>query len=65
MPRILCLLGMVVAGLILLLFLADLVMTLTGSGGIFSYPSLALDGVFIVCAALLGFLAWTAFRELK
>jgi hypothetical protein len=65
MPKILCLLGLVVAGLIGLLFLADLIMSFAGSGGIFSYPSLLMDIAFITAAGMLGYLAWTAFKELK
>ncbi|MFM2014447.1 MAG: hypothetical protein RLZZ396_3231 [Planctomycetota bacterium] len=65
MPRILCLLGLVVAGLIGLLFLVDLIMSFTGSGGIFSYPSLLMDIAFIVASGMLGYLAWSAFKELK
>jgi hypothetical protein len=55
----------VVAGLVLLLFLADLALSLTGSGGIFSYPSLLMDIAFIVASAILGYLAWSALKELK
>ncbi|MCU0706866.1 MAG: hypothetical protein MUF23_01090 [Pirellula sp.] len=65
MPRLLCLSGLVIAGLVFLLFTADLVMSLLGGGGIFWYPSLLMDIVFIVCSALLGYLAWTSMRELK
>jgi len=65
MPRLLCLLGLVVAGLVLLLFLADLVMSFAGSGGIFSYPSLMMDIAFIIAAGMLGYLAWVALKELK
>ena len=65
MPRLLCLSGLVVAGLVLLLFLADLIMSFTGGGGIFSYPSLLMDIVFIICAGLLGYLAWVALKDLK
>ncbi|MFM7974608.1 MAG: hypothetical protein ACKO8U_05990 [Pirellula sp.] len=65
MPKILCLLGLVVAGLIGLLFLADLIMSFAGSGGIFSYPSLLMDIAFIAAAGMLGYLGWTAFKELK
>ncbi|MCY3004513.1 MAG: hypothetical protein NTV29_00890 [Planctomycetota bacterium] len=65
MPRLLCLLGLVVAGLVLLLFLADLALSLTGSGGIFSYPSMLMDIAFIVASAILGYLAWSALKELK
>lgn len=65
MPRLLCLLGLVVAGLVLLLFLADLALSFTSSGGIFSYPSLMMDIAFIVASAILGYLAWSALKELK
>ena len=65
MPRLLCLLGLVVAGLVLLLFLADLALSFTASGGIFSYPSLLMDIAFIVASAILGYLAWSALKELK
>lgn len=65
MPRFLCLLGLVVAGLVLLLFLADLALSFTGSGGIFSYPSMLMDIAFIVASAILGYLAWSALKELK
>jgi hypothetical protein len=65
MPRLLCLTGLIVASLVFLLFLLDLVMSLMGMGGIFWYPSLLMDIVFIICSGLLGYMAWTAWRELK
>ena len=65
MPRLLCLIGLVVAGLVFLLFAANLVMGLLGGSGIFWFPSLMMDIAFIVCSGLLGYLAWTALRELK
>ncbi len=65
MPRLLCLSGLVVAGLVFLLFTADLIMSLVGMGGIFWYPSLLMDIVFILSAAMLGYLAWTSLKELK
>lgn len=65
MPRLLCYLGLIVAGLVCLLFLVDLIMSIVSSGGIFSYPSYLMDGVFIVCSGLLGYLAWTALKEQK
>jgi hypothetical protein len=65
MPRLLCLTGLVVSGLVFLLFTANLIMSLVGGTGIFWYPSLLMDIVFIVCAGLLGYLSWTAYRELK
>jgi hypothetical protein len=42
-----------------------LIMSLTGGGGIFSYPSLLMDIVFIICAGLLGYLAWVSLKDLK
>ncbi|MFO0012782.1 MAG: hypothetical protein ACK553_08580 [Planctomycetota bacterium] len=65
MPRLLCLTGLVVSGLVFLLFTADLVMSVMGMGGIFWYPDMLMDIVFIICSALLGYLAWTSLRELK
>lgn len=65
MPRLLCLTGIVVSLLVFLLFTVDLIMSLVGGTGIFWYPSLLMDIMFIVCAGLLGYLAWTAMRELK
>jgi len=65
MPRLLCYLGLIVAGLVCLLFLVDLIMSIASSGGIFSYPSYLMDGVFIVCSGMLGYLAWTALKEQK
>jgi hypothetical protein len=47
------------------LFLVDLIMSIASSGGIFSYPSYLMDGVFIVCSGMLGYLAWTALKEQK
>jgi hypothetical protein len=65
MPRLLCLGGLVVAGLVFLLFIVDLLMTILGMGGIFVYPSYLMDIVFIICAALLGYLSWLSLKELK
>jgi hypothetical protein len=65
MPRLLCLTGLIVASLVFLLFLLDLGMSVMGMGGIFWYPSLLMDIVFIICSGLLGYMAWTAWRELK
>jgi hypothetical protein len=42
-----------------------LIMSFTGGGGIFSYPSLLMDIVFIICAGLLGYLAWVSLKDLK
>ena len=65
MPRLLCLGGLVVAGLFFLLFTVDLVMTILGMGAIFWYPSYLMDAVFIACSGMLGYLAWVSLKELK
>lgn len=67
MPKALCLTGLVVAGLVFLLFFIDLVFGLIGFQGIalFKLVSLTMDITFILAAGGLAFLAWSAYRELK
>jgi len=65
MPRLLCLGGLVVAGLVFLLFLLDFVMTMAGMGAIFRYPSLLMDLTFMLCSAILGYLSWMSLKELR
>ena len=65
MPRMLCLFGLVVAGLVFLLFLVDFIMGLGGMGALFNYGSILMDMVFMLCSATLGYLSWTSFRELR
>lgn len=67
MPKILCLTGLVVSGLIALIFLMDLVFGLLGMFAFapFKMSSLLLDVVFLISSGVLGFLSWTSFRELK
>ena len=65
MPRLLCLGGLVVAGLVLLLFLLDFVMSLAGMGALFRYPSLLMDITFMVCSGILGYLSWMSLKELR
>jgi hypothetical protein len=42
MPRMLCLGGLVVAGLVFLLFVVDFIMTVANLGALFRYPRLSL-----------------------
>ncbi len=65
MPRLLCLGGLVVAGLILLLFLLDFIMSLAGMGALFRFPSLLMDLTFMLCSAVLGYLSWMSLKELR
>jgi hypothetical protein len=65
MPKALCLSGLVIAGLVFLLFLVNLLMSLAGMGSLFRYQSLLMDIVFLVCSGTLGYLSWSTFREIK
>jgi len=65
MPRIMCLGGLVVSGLVFLLFLVNFIMTIDGMGALFRYQSMLMDIVFLICSGTLGYLSWSAFRELK
>ena len=58
MPKALCIVGMAVAALLVLLFGLDL-----GLGIPFGGKSMLMSIVFIVCAAILGYLSWSTFRE--
>jgi hypothetical protein len=40
-------------------------MTIAGMGSLFRYPSLLMDILFLVSSGALGYLSWSAFRELK
>jgi hypothetical protein len=58
MPKVFCIVGMVVAGLLGLLFLLDLALSFP-----FGRASLPVDIAFVICAAVLGYLSWSTWRE--
>jgi hypothetical protein len=58
MPKALCIFGIVVAGLLLLLFGLDLIIKFP-----FGQTHFWMDVCFILCAAVLGYLSWMTFRE--
>lgn len=58
MPKVLCIIGMVIASLIFLLFAADLAI-----GFPFSRAAWLMDVIFVICATALGYLSWVTFRE--
>lgn len=58
MPKALTIIAMVVAALVLLVFVLDLAIQFP-----FSRANKVMDVGFIVCALVLGYLAWTAYRE--
>lgn len=58
MPKVFCIVGMVIAGLLGLLFLLDAALAFP-----FGRANLVMDVGFIVCSAILGYLAWSTWRE--
>ena len=57
MPRILCIVGMVLAGVLFLLFALD-----AASGAVFN-AGIIWDVLLLLCAGGIGWNAWTTFRE--
>jgi hypothetical protein len=60
MPKVLCLVGTVVAALLVLVFGFDLAL-----GFPFNRASLTMDIGILVCAVGLGYASWTTFQEQK
>ena len=58
MPKALCIVGTIVAVLLLLVFGIDLAL-----GFPFGGASWLMDVGFIVCSAVLGYLSWATLRE--
>ena len=58
MPKALCIVGMVVAAMLLLLFGFDLALKIPFGGA-----SMVMSVAFIICAVILGYLSWSTFRE--
>lgn len=58
MPKALCISGLVVAGLVILLFGADLAV-----GQPFGRASILMDVSLLICAILLGLISWLTFKE--
>jgi hypothetical protein len=63
MPKALCILGMVIAVLLGIFFLADIAVLHMASGGVTSTMSTLMDVGFILCAAVLGYISWSTWRE--
>lgn len=61
MPKALCITGMVIAGLIFVVFLTDLVLPVSFAP--FKNASRVMDIAFILCAAGLGYLSWSTWKE--
>lgn len=65
MPKALCLIGLVLAILVLLIFLLDLVLGLSGlmTMAPLRMASPLMDIVFVIAAGGLAYIAWTTYRE--
>lgn len=65
MPKVLCISALAISILVLILFLADLILWLANARSIAPLrgESVILDLIFVVCAAVLGFLSWVTFRK--
>ena len=61
MPKVLCITGMVIAGLIFVVFLTDLVLPVSFAP--FKNASRLMDIMFILCAGGLGYLSWSTWKE--
>jgi hypothetical protein len=59
MPKALTISGMAVAGLLLVIFGADLAISIP-----FGRVSMAMDVAILICAAALGYMSWSTYREL-
>ena len=67
MPKALCLVGMGIAILVLLIFLIDLVFSMSGMLNMapFRGASLMMNIIFIIASAALAWTSWVTFREQK
>lgn len=60
MPKALTISGMIIAGLLLLAFGLDLAI-----GVPFSYADWRMDAAMVLASLILGYLSWSAMRELR
>ena len=60
MPKVLTAMGLATSGLALLVFLLDLTLKIPFGGF-----SKLMDIMIVMAAGILGYLSWSAFRELK
>ena len=59
MPKVLTIAGMVVAALLLIMFGMDLAMGFPFSKA----AGWLVDVLFLICAAMLGYMSWSTYRE--
>ena len=58
MPKVMTIVGLVIAGLIALVFVVDLAL-----GFPFKRASLMMDVSFLICALLLAYMSWSTMKE--
>jgi len=63
MPKALCIVGMVIAVLLGVFFLADLAVLHMARGGMTPTLNTIMDVAFILCAVILGYMSWSSWRE--
>jgi hypothetical protein len=65
MPKVLCIIALVISLLTFVLFLADLVMGMSGNVALapFKYSNMIVDIVFVASSGILGVLSWFTLRE--
>ena len=65
MPKALCLIGLVIASLVFLIFLLDLVLGLAGLTNMapFRTASVLMDIIFMIASGGLAYVSWTTYRE--
>ncbi len=65
MPKALCLIGLVIASLVFLIFLLDLVLGLSGLTNMapLRTASALMDVIFMIASGGLAYVSWTTFRE--
>jgi len=65
MPKALCLASLVVGALVLILFLADLILSLTGMISLAPLrgASMLMDIAFSIFGAILAYLSWSTYKE--
>lgn len=64
MPKALCLIGLVLAILVFLIFLLDLILGMSGVDmAPFKGATIMMDVMFVLSSGALAWVAWTTFRE--
>ncbi len=65
MPKLLCIIALVVSLLVFVLFLLDLIMGMSGNLAMapFKYSNMIVDIVFVLGSGILGALSFTTLRE--